>query len=241
MNQNIENVKHNIKMLENAINIIDENIKKINSQLDKINLFQLKIEIKKGERTENDKEYILYQNLINELNKKYKNKNKFNLQMQVVNNNLSYYLQEEFKPIVNNILKKYNNKSLGTKTTEKIKKEFKEISLYKNSYIVICDKIIKVFIDFYNNNSRIEINYNVKDYNNNFLVNNKLQIQEFKGSCNLIEDPISYVNNFLEEKQKIIKLQKEYNKQVDIFIKNYSLLVYENERDCRPERIKELY
>lgn len=126
--------------------------------------------------------------------------------MQVVNNNLSYYLQEEFKHIVNNIVKKYNNKSLGTKTIEKIRKEFKEISLYKNSYIAIYDKIIKVFIDFYNNNSRIEINYNVKDYNNNFLVNNKLQIQEFKGNYNLIEDPISYVNNLLEKKQKILFL-----------------------------------
>lgn len=131
-----------------------------------------------------------------------------NTKIKILKNNYRIALFDETIPAVVTVLKKYNGKSYGPKTREKIRDEIKAaagVNFYINSR-TWCDEII-ISDEFLRYNEQLEINLAADENGERpcLLIDNKINAPE-------AEQLTMYYNTFINDPAERVKeLKKAYN------------------------------
>lgn len=110
--------------------------------------------------------------LTNDLNVLSRKENYLHLVLKLQRYNLQVTALKELKPIIIQILEKYQNKQYGPKTRDKISKEFKELTGF---YISFFDKTYytEIYVIDYDHHFTLNID---SDNDHKVLVNNRVQL-----------------------------------------------------------------
>lgn len=144
--------------------------------------------------------------LANDLNALSRKENYLHLVLKLQRYNLQVAALEGLKPVIIQVLEKYQNKQYGPKTSDKICKEFKELtgfnirlvdkSYYTEIYVIDCDHHFSLNIDSDNDykvleNNRIQLItadhlrvYNVNEYINDIPA----YIEKLKAAYNNLKE-----------------------------------------------------
>ena len=109
--------------------------------------------------------------LTNDLNALSRKESYLNLVLKLQHYNLQVAALEELKPVIIQILEKYQNKPYGPKTKDKIRNEFKELTGF---YISFFDK--KFYTEIYAVDYDHHFSLNIKTDNDYILENNRIQL-----------------------------------------------------------------
>lgn len=132
------------------------------------------------------------------------------MNLKILENNAKIALYYESIPVILEILNKYNGKSLGPKTTAKIKDEvFKSVNC--RFYFDSSNNIVITPCDWY-----YRITVGLKSRNRSFLQNNKLDISGISIDNTIlcyindeyVEDIQGRIEELIELKNEAIKLQR---------------------------------
>lgn len=157
--------------------------------------------------------------IINELNALSKKENYLYLVLKLQRYNLQVVALKELKPIIVQILEKYQNRQYGPKTRDKICNEFKELTGFS---ISIFDKnfYTEIYVIDYDHHFSLNID---SDNDHKVLENNRIQLvtADHLGVYNVneyINDIPAYIeklkaayNNLKEEYKKFDALAHDYN------------------------------
>lgn len=145
---------------------------------------------------------------------------------RILRNNAKIALFEQIKNDLIEVLNKYNSKSIGEKTAEKIKNEMMERC---NVRVYINDREITVYPNHERtfNDYNLSLFLNTGNYDNNyFLKGNKLQCEYLNTIYigyvyNFVENPAERIEQIKQKQIELLQAQEQYNK----IISEYNNLV----------------
>lgn len=159
--------------------------------------------------------------LVNDLNALSRKENYLHLVLKLQRYNLQVAALEELKPVIIQILEKYQNKQYGPKTKDKIRNEFKELTGF---YISFFDKnyYTEIYAIDYDHHFSLNID---SDNDHKVLVNNRIQLIEADHlKVYRVNEYINDIPGHIEKmKQAYSTLQEKY-KEFDAAMHNYNEL-----------------
>lgn len=159
--------------------------------------------------------------LTNDLNALSRKENYLYLVLKLQRYNLQVAALEELKPVIIQVLEKYQNKQYGPKTKDKIRNEFKELTGF---YISFFDKNYYTKIYASDTNSCFALEINTKN-DIKALENNRIQVVTSEdlwmyGVHEYINDIPAHIEKM---KEAYSTLQEKY-KEFDVAMHNYNEL-----------------
>lgn len=159
--------------------------------------------------------------LVNDLNALSRKENYLHLVLKLQRYNLQVAALEELKPVIIQVLEKYQNKQYGPKTKDKIRNEFKELTGF---YISFFDKNYHTEIYAIDYDHHFSLNID-SDNDHKVLVNNRIQLIEADHlKVYRVNEYINDIPGHIEKmKQAYSTLQEKY-KEFDAAMHNYNEL-----------------
>ena len=159
--------------------------------------------------------------ITNDLEALSRKENYLHLVLKLQRYNLQVAALEELKPVIIQILEKYQNKQYGPKTKDKIRNEFKELTGF---YISFFDKnyYTEIYVIDYDHHFSLNID---SDNDHKVLVNNRIQLIEADHlKVYRVNEYINDIPGHIEKmKQAYSTLQEKY-KEFDAAMHNYNEL-----------------
>lgn len=159
--------------------------------------------------------------ITNDLGALSRKENYLHLVLKLQRYNLQVAALEELKPVIIQILEKYQNKQYGPKTKDKIRNEFKELTGF---YISFFDKnyYTEIYVIDYDHHFSLNID---SDNDHKVLVNNRIQLVEADHlKVYRVNEYINDIPGHIEKmKQAYSTLQEKY-KEFDAAMHNYNEL-----------------
>lgn len=157
--------------------------------------------------------------LTNDLNALSRKENYLYLVLKLQRYNLQVAALEELKPVIIQILEKYQNKQYGPKTKDKIRNEFEELTGFS---ISIFDKSFYTEIYAVDYDHHFSLNID-SDNDHKVLVNNRIQL--ITADCLRVSNVNEYINDipaYIEKlKEAYTALQEKY-KEFDALAHAYN-------------------
>lgn len=157
--------------------------------------------------------------LINDLETLSRKENYLHLVLKLQHYNLQVVVLEELKPVIIQILEKYQNKQYGPKTRDKIRNEFKELTGFNMSFF---DKnyYTEIYVIDYNHHFSLNID---TDNDHKVLENNRIQL--VNADHLRVYNVNEYINDipaYIEKlKEAYTALQEKY-KEFDVLTHTYN-------------------
>ena len=157
--------------------------------------------------------------LINDLDALSKKENYLHLVLKLQHYNLQVAALAELKPVIIQILEKYQNKQYGPKTKDKISKEFKELTGF---YISFFDKnfYTEIYAVDYDHHFSLNID---SDNDHNVLENNRIQV--ITADHLRVYRVNEYINDIpahIEKMKEAYNVLQERYKEFDAAMHNYN-------------------
>lgn len=142
-----------------------------------------------------------------------------NLVLKLQRYNLQVVALNELKPVIMQILEKYQNKQYGPKTKEKIRNEFKELTGF---YISFFDKsyYTEIYVIDYDHHFSLNID---SDNNHRILENNRIQLVTADHlRVYRVNEYIEDIPTHIEKMKKAYTALQETFKEFDIAMHSYN-------------------
>lgn len=157
--------------------------------------------------------------LTNDLNALSKKENYLHLVLKLQHYNLQVAALEELKPVIIQILEKYQNKPYGPKTKDKIRNEFKELTGF---YISFFDKNFYTEIYAVDYDHHFSLNIDT-DNDHKVLENNRIQLVTADHlRVYRVDEYINDIPAHIEKMKEAYNVLQERYKEFDAAMHNYN-------------------
>lgn len=157
--------------------------------------------------------------LTNDLNALSRKENYLHLVLKLQHYNLQVAALEELKPVIIQILEKYQNKPYGPKTKDKIRNEFKELTGF---YISFFDKNFYTEIYAVDYDHHFSLNIDT-DNDHKVLENNRIQLVTADHlRVYRVNEYINDIPAHIEKMKEAYNVLQERYKEFDAAMRNYN-------------------
>ena len=157
--------------------------------------------------------------LTNDLNALSRKESYLNLVLKLQHYNLQVAALEELKPVIIQILEKYQNKPYGPKTKDKIRNEFKELTGF---YISFFDKNFYTEIYAVDYDHHFSLNINT-DNDHKVLENNRIQLVTADHlRVYRVNEYINDIPAHIEKMKEAYNVLQERYKEFDAAMRDYN-------------------